>query len=131
MEEQNKVLPKAAVVSTLDAVFDENVQDLEENLLPHLKHGEIKRLYVATLKYPKELEVFSVANRDSEYLIRAFAAARRAKDALVGLATEVVIERMIKSSQAPEETQISEADQRVIDETKALFEERVQETKND
>lgn len=108
MDEQNKVLPKAAVVSTLQTVIDENLQELELDLIPQLKHGESKRLLTAVLKYPAIDTTFSVTNLDSEALIRSFAAAKRVKDAMVGLATEVVIERMIQSSQASTEQSQSE-----------------------
>jgi regulatory protein YycH of two-component signal transduction system YycFG len=97
MDEQNKVsdkvLPKEKVVPQLEAEFDSYIYDLENNLLPNLKHGEVKRLFMAVAKYPKEVADFSQeSNLD---LIRAFSVSKAAKDTLVGLATEVVIERLI------------------------------------
>lgn len=101
MDEQDKVLPKETVVANLEADFDNYIYDLEHNLLPNLGHGEAKRLFMAVAKYPKiETDFSTEPNLD---LIRAYSVSKAAKDALVGLATEVVIERMIKAQMAASE----------------------------
>lgn len=96
MDEQNKVLPKKAVVNALTQEVDALINELENDFIPPLQHGETKRLLKAVLKYPKEDADFS---NDRLELRRAFAAAKRLQDALTGLAVEVVIERMIADSQ--------------------------------
>lgn len=104
MEEQNKVLPKEAVVKSLETSIDETLHELEHVLIPELKHGEAKRLLVAVLKYPKVEADFS---SDNTNLIRAYSLSKNVKDNLIGIATEVVIERLIKS-QMEEKTEATE-----------------------
>lgn len=106
MEEQDKVLPKGKVVATLEAVVDENIRELENELLPKLGHGEVKRLFIAVSKYPKYETDFS--NEQNPALIRAYSASKELKDALVGLATEVVIERIIKQQMEAEKATAEE-----------------------
>jgi hypothetical protein len=96
MDEQHRVLPKKAVINALEQEVDALINELENDFIPILTHGEAKRLLKAVLKYPKEDADFT---SDRLELQRAFSASKRLQDALTGLAVEVVIERMIASSQ--------------------------------
>lgn len=99
MDEQNKALPKAAVVSALEQQYNEALQEVE-TLLPQVGHGEAKRLLMAELNYPKDdLDTTG----ESVAFKQLYAASKRAKDALVGLATEAVIEKLIQAQQAEQE----------------------------
>lgn len=90
----DKVLPKEQVVSELQTIIDQSIQELEYDLIPNLRHGEAKRLLVAVLKYPKEVADFS---NDRVELIHAYSASKALQDALVGMGVEVTIDRMIKA----------------------------------
>jgi hypothetical protein len=102
MEDQvaDKVLPKETVVKNLEEEVTAQIAELEYNLIPHLKHGEAKRLLIASLKYPQSDTDFS---GDNETLIRAYSVSKALKDNLVGLAVEVVIERLIQNQSATKE----------------------------
>lgn len=99
MDEQNNVLPKDKMVSMLQQEYEDSIAEIE-SLLPFVGHGEIKRIFMAELRHPKEDTDFT---SDKLEVGRIFAAAKRAKDALVGLATEAVIERLIKQQMASNE----------------------------
>jgi hypothetical protein len=94
--EAPKIVSQLEVVSRLENDINLAISTIEE-LLPQLKHGESKRLFLAATKYPMEDTDFS---GESEALIRSFSASKNVKDALVAMGVEVVIKQIIEQQQA-------------------------------
>lgn len=94
--EQPKVVPQQEVVARIQAELDAANYELENIFLPQLGHSEAKRLLVAIHKYPQEVADFS---KEKEAMVRAFSLSKRAKDYLIAMGVEVVIEKMLRQQQ--------------------------------
>lgn len=73
-------------VEILDSLKEVN------DLLPELGHGEAKRLLLATLSYPLEVQDFSSEKEDMR---KAYSATKRIKDAMIALGVQVTLENMV------------------------------------
>lgn len=88
-----KVISQDEVRSMMFAGIADDINELENDLLPQLGHSQTKRLFIAVTKYPAEEVTFS----DSESALRqAYTISKRLKDTLVAAATDVVIEGLIQ-----------------------------------
>jgi len=100
MEQEPKVVPQEEVQHRLEVLVRESLAEIKNDLLPHLKHGEAKRLLMATLEYPQTVADFS---QESHELIRAFSAAKAVTDAMISLGVEVVISKLVERERDAQE----------------------------
>lgn len=94
------VVPQDEVISRLQHQLEQSYAELEE-LMPQLGHSEVKRLHLATARYPHEVKDFS---KEPEAMIRAYSANKRISDVLVALGVETVIKEMLANSNKEETT---------------------------
>jgi hypothetical protein len=89
---ENKEITKEEAQNALQIEILDSIKEVND-LLPSINHGEAKRLLMAVLAYPLEVQDFSA---DKEDLRNAFSATKRIKDAMIALGVEVTLEAMLK-----------------------------------
>ena len=89
-----KIVNKDEIVRMTEQGIKDDIDDLENNVFPLLKHGEKTRLFLAEIKYPLE----EIDFEDEPEMQRANIILRRLKDSLVALGTEVVIDQLLSDN---------------------------------